>query len=339
MRYPSGLAVVALGLASGVGSVAPVGARADEITPCPVRFESPEVPDGVDQSPRLAEAQRLEPMLGTVLAYGSAHPETFAGYGLAWQSADDASVYIAFSGDVDTHHAELHAQVQNPDELIVCLAMHSDVESAAVKARVEQLVAGHLVHSLHEATDGAIEVVLDVADEALAAELVNTFGASVRVSLGWFSYPMPDPMPASVCDTRPEDAVTIPGLDVSIDPLAAALGSETLGQSHEVRLRNSGSERISLVGGKAVGWLIDFSTGETVGGFYGGIEDLGYPIDLAPGDEATIPLLVGVTSCDPALGYAVPTGQYQLVAAVPISEPQSGHLMSEPIAVDVETGS
>lgn len=341
VRAGAAVAVTVVGLIIGVGGVRPVGAAAGagDVEQCPARFESPEVPDGADQSARLAEAGRLEPMLGTVLAYGAAHPETFAGYGLAWQTADDASVYIALSGDAETEFAELRAQVQYPDELIGCQAMHSDVESAAVKAGVEALVAGHLFHSLHEATDGAIEIVLDVADQALANELVETFGASVRVSLGWFPFPMPDPLPPSACGSRPDDPLTISELDVTIDPLGAALGADTSRESYEVRLRNTGAERVSLFGGAAVGWLVDPSNGQTVGGFYGGIAAVGYPVDLAPGDETTIPLLVGVTSCNPELGYAVPTGRYELIAAVPISEPQSGHLMSEPLTVDVVTSS
>lgn len=339
VRNATGAAVMVAGFVAGVLDTRPAGATVGAVEPCPARFEAPEVPSGGDQSARLAEATRLEPMLGTVLAYGIAHPDTFAGYGLAWHTVDDASVFIALSGDAEAAEADLLLQVPYPDELIVCQAMFSDVDSATLREQVEERVDGHRFISLGEATDGVIEVVLDVTEDALAVELVQTFGGRVRVSVGWFPYPLPDPLPPSVCELRPFDPVTIPELEVTIDLVGVSLDPDISRRSYEVRIRNTGNERIDLSSGAGVGWLIDPSTGQTVGSFFGVIPAIGYPIDLEPGDETTIPLLVGVTSCDPELGYTVPTGRYELVAAVPIFGTVSGDLMSEPVSIDVVTDS
>jgi hypothetical protein len=58
-----------------------------------------------------AESSRLEPMLGQVLAYGMQHADQFGGYGLVWQSADDASVFISFTKNVGEHRAALARSV------------------------------------------------------------------------------------------------------------------------------------------------------------------------------------------------------------------------------------
>ena len=64
--------------------------------------------------------------------------------------------------------------------------------------------------------------------------------------------------------------------------------------------------------------------------------DVGIDVDLPPHGEQTIPLSTGLASCDPAVGYRVPAGSYDLIAVLPgpvIDEPP---LLSQPLRVHVE---
>ena len=47
------------------------------------------------------------------------------------------------------------------------------------------------------------------------------------------------------------------------------------------------------------------------------IGGVGIDVDLAPGASAELPVVSGTASCDPALGYLLPPGDYQVVIEVP----------------------
>lgn len=336
MTFAAVAAVAASALVPvGAGATEPPGGGAPGVEPCPAEWprrdtSSAESSGWPPSSELLDETSRLEPMLGQVLAYGTDRPETFAGYGLVWHDVSDASVFIALTGDVAAQRDELLGIVSYPDELIVCAAVLSDVESAELRAEIEPLIDGHM-RTLGESNDGAVRVGLDADSEDLAAELVMRYGGRVRVNVGRFPYPMPDPLPPADCDL--DDPVEIDGLEVTVAPIDVALGVD--GVDADVVLSNVGDEHLSIFGGAATGWLLDPVSGNTVGSFYGAQTAMGYSAELDPGDETTFPILTGIASCDPAIGYRVPPGEYELIARVPLSQPVDGELESEPVIVEV----
>ncbi len=271
-----------------------------------------------------------------VLAYGGEHPDSFGGYGLTWHSSEDASVFVAFSGDVAVHRDALDDLVDHPDELIVCQSVMSDVESAAL---LEELKPELAVRSAgwSEAIDGAIHVVLADFEESYAAELEDRYGERVEITVGEFPYPMPDPPPASQCGSPPASGA-VAGLEISIDALSGPIeeshGSAT---TATVRLRNTGSHTIQFGMGSPSAILVRPGTAIVVGGSFGGALTAGLlqPVGLLPGDEQTIALSVRATSCDPSLGYRVPPGHYDLIAIVNRSAGEGGSLLSHPLAVEV----
>ena len=302
---------------------------------CPQSFGSPEPVDG-DGSLMLAEQFRLEPMMGVVLAYGGEHPDVFAGYGLVWHSIDDASVFVAFSGDVEAHRQALEATVEFPDELIVCRAVLSDRESAALLTELDPLLDGR-VSSYYEAVDGAIIVDLLVSEEAYADELLARYGELVHVNVGAFPYPMPDPLPASRCQTL-ADPQAVEGLEITVDPIASPITITTVfgAPVTDVRLRNVGVEAIRFTTGAPLGVLAHDSDRTVVNHQELAMAALGIEVDLPPHGEQTIALSTSLASCDPAVGYRVPAGTYDLIAVLPgpvIDEPP---LLSQPLRVHVE---
>ena len=144
--------------------------------PCP---DSASGPDGT--ADMQAEAARLEPMLGQVLAYGGQHPAEFGSYGLIWNSVNDASVFISFTSRLDVHRDALNNLVSFPDELIVCQVAVSGDLARALAARLTDDLQGHF-ESVGLGM-GAVEIVLMPGEQALADELDAKYGDAVQVTV------------------------------------------------------------------------------------------------------------------------------------------------------------
>ncbi len=144
--------------------------------PCPASTGGP---DGT--AAMQTELARLEPMLGTVLAYGGKHPDEFGSYGLIWQATNDASVFISFTADLDVHREALNSLVAYPDELIVCqVAVSGDVARALMVKLTDDLQGRFFSVGLGA---GGVEVVLKAGEEVLADQLVADYGDAVSVSV------------------------------------------------------------------------------------------------------------------------------------------------------------
>jgi hypothetical protein len=144
--------------------------------PCP---DSTGGPDGTE--PMQTEMAKLESMLGIVLAYGGQHADEFGTYGLIWQGANDASVFISFTKNLDLHRDAINKLVAHPDELIVCqVAVSGEVASALVAKLTDDLNGrfSSVSNGLH-----GVEVVLQPGEEALADELVAEYRDAVNVSV------------------------------------------------------------------------------------------------------------------------------------------------------------
>ncbi|MCX6522200.1 MAG: hypothetical protein NTZ21_16200 [Actinobacteria bacterium] len=156
-----------------VGALAPV----EVSQPCPTSDPSATGPEMFD------EATRLEPMLGQVLAYGQAHPEVWGSYGLVWQGAGEASVFVSFTTDVDAHRAALADQAAFPDELIVCQVAITGAEAQALQTQLSRELAGRFA-SIGVGTSGAVDVVLLPGEEATGSQLSAQYGNAVVVTYG-----------------------------------------------------------------------------------------------------------------------------------------------------------
>ena len=120
-------------------------------------------------------------MIGQVLGYGGQHADELGTYGLIWQSVDDASVFISFTGNLDVHRGALNGLVSYPDELIVCQVAVTGEVAWALMAKLSDELQGHF-QSVGIAMDG-VEIVLMPGEQALADELVAKYGDAVTVSV------------------------------------------------------------------------------------------------------------------------------------------------------------
>jgi hypothetical protein len=297
--------------------------------PCPNSIPLTQEGDG---SAMIAESSRLEPMIGVVLAYGSAHPDEFGSYGFVWHGDGDASVFVSFTGHLDEHRSELADMVEFPDELIVCQVALPGEASQALSAALTAELAGRFL-SISQG-GGPVQITLPATEEALAGELVDRYGDAVELTVGVLPYPIE--RASAVCDD-PGGIDPPAGLELAVVPPSAPL---VLGgvqpSSFEVALANVGNSPIQFLTGTAIGTILD-TNGNVVGSSANiALADVGVSVDLAPGATTTLPGVVGTASCDPRLGYVLPPGDYLLVATVS-SNDGSTHTQlrtpAQPIAV------
>jgi len=166
-----------------VGTPARNDALVDSIEPTEVVQPCPDSPGRPDGSAEMqTELSELEPMLGTVLAYGQQHRDEFGSYGLIWHGLNDASVFVSFTTNLDQHHAALADVVAHPDELIVCQVAVSGDVAQALMAKLTDELQGRF-ESVQTGA-GGVEVVLVSGEEALADQLRLQYGDAVNVTVG-----------------------------------------------------------------------------------------------------------------------------------------------------------
>jgi hypothetical protein len=264
-----------------------------------------------------------------VAAYGRDHPDQFAG---VWFGSEPQRVVAAFTRDVARHCAALLARVDHPDRLEVVRRGSSVVERRLTGREIVPLLRDDpRVVSFGTGAD-AITVDLRVDAEDLAAELVDRFGDAVALTVGGAPYP-PSKIPPSLrcppLEIQPWPAGVRAILE--LDDHTVAPGSAAGGV---VTVINDSDRRFRTVTGVAeVALLFAPGTERQVGHWTGAMQSSGRPVDLAPGRRARIPVLVGLSSCTPRDGYAVPPGDYEARATV--GQDADGQRLSEPARIRV----
>ena len=166
----------------------------------------------------------------------------------------------------------------------------------------------------------------------IAAQLHSQFGPSVALRVGALPFPVTGDSGAPV-PTRPE---SIPaeraGIDITLEhPLVMPAGHTGKGA---VLIRN-GSDRALAVdtSGALTAWVIDPSTSEVVGGYAGWQTQPLVTFSAGTDETVRIPLLVGTASLVPALGYAVPPGEWAVSADLRLADARVLRTPNLPITV------
>lgn len=302
----------------------------DEVAePCPAVVSIDRNSSG--SSAMLDESSRLEPMLGVVLQYGSERPDVFGGYGLHWTSADDASVFVSFTGDVAEHRDALIGLVEYPDELIVCQAPASEADRDMIQATLLAELDGRFTSLGSGGKSGAVTVGLNPTEETLAAELVERYGAAVDVSVGALAYPLDDA--EVVCGPTLEPSL-IDGLKVSVLNAASPAATTPAGTAAiTVRLTNTGDQTIHFGSGQPSTAITD-AKGAPLTSDMRSVASVGIGITLDPGAHQDFDVEVALSSCDPSLGYLVPAGDHFVVVSFYNAELQS-NMNSEPLPITI----
>jgi hypothetical protein len=143
---------------------------------------------------------------------------------------------------------------------------------------------------------------------AVAEQLHRQFGDSVILQVGVLRYP-PSRQPGFPPDTGRFPERLIPDeLVVELDGPAVLRSGHTL--RHDLLVCNPTGLDAWVAFGNDNAVVVDRRTGEIVGGWAGGSTLEGHIVRVPPGHTGRVPLLIGTASFTPALGYAVPPGQW-----------------------------
>lgn len=267
----------------------------------------------------VARSQRaLDEDIAAVRAYGAERPDVFGGSG--FDNGSVVRVMAGFTRDLDEHADRLRRLVGHPDRLEVLAVPASVAEIERIRAAIMEDPGFDASSPLRQLGPGfgTVRVRLASFAEEQARRLVDRYGAAVEVWVGAFPYPMDREGPVRARELPSPPSLEVEGLEAHIDLDVGTLEPGAGGEGRVV-LANRGSGRIELDTTQPLSaTLVDPATGRVVGGFVGGVAGTGLRVDLAPGQETAIRLLIGSDSLDPALGYVVPPGSYRLRVFVPV---------------------
>ncbi len=276
-------------------------------------------------TPEEAAEQQVTETLGTdaaaILAYGAAHPDTWAG--LRYDREGTIHVVVAsFTADLDAHRARLESAVGRPDRLRLRRLPFTQQELERIRAELSSGGYGNLKQLGISA--GAVDVAFVATAEAVAAGWHRRYGDALRIHVGNLPYP-PVTTPR---ETRaaPRSTTTLDGIELSVHLDASEVASgENIGGV--VVLHNRGDLPALIESGQPlVGMVVRPGAGEVVGGFSGAVAGVGWSAELQPGDEASLRVVVGTASCRPDIGYLLPPGLYEAVVPLPIHRDETGRV-------------
>jgi hypothetical protein len=210
----------------------------------------------------------------------------------------------------------------------------ADLET--IRADIEQTYAGQFVGI--GIGPGVVSIAFQSTALEAARAVVAKYGPAVQVSVGLFPFPAP---PGAL----PNPCVKILATHTIEDPGPLRARIEMPAQiAHgffkaNVRVVNTGPEAVGLTSGQpAIVTLYRPAEVQPIGGFAGGIGGTGLELILQPGGSTVIPAVGGTASCDLAVGYEIPDGQYVARAAVENGlGPIVPAFVTEPFLVTVAT--
>ncbi len=250
--------------------------------------------------------------------YGEANPESWTG--LHFENEPRVLIVASFVGDLERHELELRRLLAHPDRLLLEQARwtKSQLDDMASEIRrtlhQRQAMTGRPVMARLGVGIDVVSVGLQADQEELAKELADRYGDAIELEVGAFGYPMgrERSWPRSPRGPDPE-VVEIEGLELRLHPERRDFEVGDRGQADLV-VRNVSTHHIGRFhcGQPLLSVLVDKS-GQVVGGpAPTAIAGTGRSIDLDPGGELKIKVLIGTASYRTEFGYLLPPGQYWL---------------------------
>jgi hypothetical protein len=250
--------------------------------------------------------------------YGEANPESWTG--LHFENEPRVLIVASFVGDLERHELELRRLLAHPDRLLLEQARwtKSELDDMASEIhrtlRQRQAMTGRPVMARLGVGIDVVSVGLQADQEELAKELADRYGDAIELEVGAFGYPMgrERSWPRSPRGPDPE-VVEIEGLELRLHPERRDFEVGDRGQADLV-VRNVSTHHIGRFhcGQPLLSVLVDKS-GQVVGGpAPAAIVGTGRSIDLDPGGELKIKVLIGTASYRTEFGYLLPPGQYWL---------------------------
>ena len=164
----------------------------------------------------------------------------------------------------------------------------------------------------------------------VAAALHERFGAFVELRVGALAYPLPAQRdPAAQLDRDPAASMVDPGeIHIELDGQLTIASGHTA--SHGLLLTNLTDTAITVnTNGQLTPQIADPVSGRIVGGYTGAQISPLIRFALPPRRQPVrIPLQVGTASYDPDLGYAIPPGEWALLATLILTD---GRVLNTPL--------
>ena len=293
--------------------------------------------DGTEDGPVAREQQRISGDVDLAVQYGADHPAEFAS--VRYENGPRVRLVIGFTAHVEEHCAALRAILEFPDEFEIIRQPATEARLEEIQQEIIDLTPGQVLGVGIGA--GTIDVQLRADGEAMAAEIQARYGDLVSIQVGLLPYPDPfaGDLGCGVFSPHPivEDSPFMVTLRLDIDEVRSGADFRAT-----ATVTNTGPEAVMLETGQPLTAII-FGRGsdQLVGGFAGGVGGTGFGGNLAPGDGLDIDVLGSTASCEPALGYALPPGAYDIRVAVDQytmhddAPTEVSYLLSEPIPLTI----
>lgn len=292
--------------------------------------------DGTEDGPVAREQQRISGDVDRGIAYGADHPDEFAS--IRFENGPRVRMVIGFTAHIEEHCAALRAILEYPDEFEI-------IRQPATELRLEQIqedLFARYRESMRSVGRGAgvIHLVLRADGEDVAEEVRAEYGELVEITVGLLPYPDPfagDP----VCEPLVGPIVAESQL-VAVALLDGPTVRSGLDFRGTVTVRNTGADAFDFQSGPTHAAVVFKPGSESPSGFWtGGMDAVGFGKRLAPGESVDLELVGGTASCDPALGYALPPGQYEVRVPVVVLTDQGNaptkveYILSEAVPLTI----
>ena len=167
---------------------------------------------------------------------------------------------------------------------------------------------------------GLLRLNLTLSGPALPVvdEILTDYGAMIDVlTVGAFSYPMPDPLPEAVCLVDPGaiDDSTL-GLEVTVemDSSIVVAGDTPAGT---FTVTNTGTETYTVAWGAEVTGVLGSGSASTSVFRGNSVAPLSIGV-IGPGQSTSGSLRIGTEACDPIDGHRLPSGDYPIWGTVSV---------------------
>jgi hypothetical protein len=295
---------------------------------------------GAENGPVAREQSRLSGDADAAQGYGARHPDEFAS--LRYENGPRVRIIVAFTGHIAEHCTALRGLLAFPDEFEIILAERTEADLLAMQQEVVGLAGPFLQSAGSGGATGVIDVALRANGEAMARQIVERYGDAVRVTVGLLSYP--DRTRADGLTTCAPAVATL-RVDTPLRgtlALVTSIVSSGADFKTKVRVTNRGARDFDFQSGSpATALVFAPGGGEAIGTFTGGIGGVGAGQVLGPLETIDIDVVGGTASCDPALGYALPPGQYDVRAVVDVltmhdnAPTDIGYILSDPAPLTI----
>lgn len=263
-----------------------------------------------EDDPVALTQQRLAGDAEKARSYALQHPDTFGS--MRFENSPWVRLVIGFTDELAEHCAALRGLLEFPDEFQLIRSEVTETRLLEIQQEVT-VAAGEFLVSSGIGAGPPVSVALRADGEEAAAELLEQYGELVSITVGLLPYPDPlQPGTVSCAAMIPPPPSQPTPLVAEMLPIEAPVPSGAdFGAT--VRVTNTGQETLTFESGQPlIGFVFRPGEETPIAMYAGGISGTGVGAELAPGDFIDIDVLGGTASCDPALGYRLPPGRYEV---------------------------